>query len=103
MLPGLFAKWEKIIGVKVNQYGVRKMKTRWGTCNRDLKRIWINYELVKKPIDCLEYVVVHEMAHFLERLHNDRFVSLMNQYLPKWRSYRDELNRFPISHTEWKY
>jgi predicted metal-dependent hydrolase len=87
----------------VNEFGIKKMKTKWGTCNRDAERIWINLELAKKPAQCIEYIVVHEMIHFLERNHTDRFVSLMNNYLPNWRELKEELNRLPVSHIEWEY
>lgn len=103
MLPEIFQKWENIISVSSNEYGVRKMRTKWGTCNIEAKRIWINLELVKKPFECIEYIVVHELVHLLERKHNDRFISLMNKFMPKWRFFRDELNRLPFSHLDWKY
>jgi predicted metal-dependent hydrolase len=103
ILPPLIEKWEGKMGVKVNEFGIKKMKTKWGTCNRQAKRIWLNLELGKKPPECLEYILVHEMVHLLERYHNDRFVSLMDTFMPKWRFYRDELNRFPVSHEDWKY
>lgn len=102
-IPELIAKWEKRIHVQVNEFGVKRMKTRWGTCNRDAKRIWLNLELAKKPGECLEYIVVHEMVHLLERKHNDRFISLMNGFLPKWRFYKEELNRSPLRHENWSY
>jgi hypothetical protein len=92
-IPALIAKWEAIMDVEVSEWRIRKMKTRWGTCNIQARRIWLNLELTKKSIPCLEYVIVHEMTHFHERLHNDRFVALMNRYLPQWRHYRDELNK----------
>ena len=72
----LIAKWEAIIGVQVAQWGVKQMKTRWGTCNIEAARIWLNLELIKKPVHCLEYIIVHEMVHLLERHHNDRFIAL---------------------------
>lgn len=99
----LVLSWEKKIGVRVNEVGIRKMKTKWGTCNREAGRIWINLELAKKPEECLEYIVVHEMVHLLERHHNERFVSLMDNFMPKWRSLRDDLNRLPVKHEEWGY
>jgi len=103
LLPKLITMWERKIGVEVVDFGVRKMKTRWGSCNRKVRRIWLNLELAKKPPECLEYVVVHEMAHLIEKGHGEKFIKLMNQYLPKWRFFREELNRFPVSHTSWKY
>ncbi|MDD4149571.1 MAG: SprT family zinc-dependent metalloprotease [Bacteroidales bacterium] len=102
-IPKMIEKWEKIIGVKVNEFGIKKMRTKWGTCNTEAKRIWINLELAKKPLECLEYIVVHELIHLLERRHNDIFKNYLNEFMPKWRFYRDELNRLPFRHTEWKY
>lgn len=103
ILPALIGKWEKKLNVKVNEFGIKKMKTKWGTCNREAKRIWVNLELAKKPPECLEYVVVHEMIHFLERKHNDLFIAYINEYLPKWRFFKDELNRLPVKHENWNY
>jgi predicted metal-dependent hydrolase len=103
IVPEYIAKWEEIMNVKVDEFGIKKMKTKWGTCNREAKRIWINLELAKKPLECLEYIVVHEMVHLLERNHNDRFVAFMNKYSPQWRHYKEELNRLPVSHLDWKY
>lgn len=95
-IPPLIAKWEQIMNVKVNDWGIKQMKTKWGTCNIQAKRIWLNLELAKKAKHCLEYVVVHEMVHLLERHHGDRFVALMNKYMPNWRFCKDELNRSPL-------
>ena len=97
----LIAKWEKKIGVKSNEFGIKKMRTKWGTCNTEAKRIWLNLELAKKPIKCVEYIIVHELVHLLERSHNQRYVKFMNQFMPKWRFHRDELNSLPYSHTSW--
>jgi len=102
-IPEIIEKWEKVMGVKANEWGVKHMRTKWGTCNTEEKRIWINLELAKKPKNCLEYIIVHELVHLLERSHNDRFIVLMNKYMPKWRAHRDELNRLPVSHTDWGY
>ena len=102
-LPKMIEKWEQIIGVQTNDFGVKKMRTKWGTCNTEAKRIWLNLELAKKPLECLEYIVVHELTHLLERSHNDRFVMYMNGFMLKWRFYRDELNKLPFRHTDWKY
>lgn len=93
-LPGLIDKWERIIGVRVNDWGVKKMKTRWGTCNTQAKRIWLNLELITKPKHCLEYVIVHELVHLLERQHNDRFWSYITLFMPQWKQYQAELNRY---------
>ncbi len=92
IIPGYIEKWEKIMNITVKEWGVKQMKTRWGTCNIRDKRIWINLELAKKNLHCLEYIVVHEMVHLLERYHNERFKSYMNKFLPNWESIRDELN-----------
>ncbi len=91
-IPKLIEKWEQLMGVSVCEWNVKKMKTRWGTCNVQAKRIWINLELAKKNPRCLEYIVVHEMVHLLERKHNDRFKSFMDKFLPNWRSIKSEIN-----------
>lgn len=96
VLPGLIQKWQPTIGVKVNEWGVKKMKTRWGTCNITDRRIWLNLELVKRPIECLEYVVVHEMVHLLERYHNDRFKAFMDRFMPQWQQHKETLNCVPL-------
>lgn len=92
LIPPLIHKWEPIIGVKVEDWGVKLMKTRWGTCNPAAKRIWLNLELAKKNPACLEYIVVHEMVHLLERHHNERFIGYMDNFLPNWRGIKAELN-----------
>lgn len=102
-LPPLLEKWEPKLGVSINEARIKKMKTLWGSCNIGAKRIWLNLELAKKPNSCLEYVLVHEMVHLLERNHNDRFRELMNTFLPQWRTYRDELNKAPLAHENWEY
>jgi predicted metal-dependent hydrolase len=102
-IPQLIKKWEPIIGVSVSDWGVKQMKTKWGTCNIEQKRIWINLELAKKPHNCLEYIIVHEMIHLIERHHNDNFLAHLDKNLPKWKLYKDELNRLPVSHGEWEY
>lgn len=86
-LPALITHWESIIGVEVNQWGIKKMKTLWGSCNHRAARIWFNLNLIKKPMICLEYVIVHEMIHLLEPSHNKRFYALMNEFMPTWREY----------------
>ena len=101
-IPPLIAKWEKLIKVKVNRFYVRRMKTKWGSCNSSAKSIRINTELVKKLPDCLEYIVVHEMAHLRERTHNKRFIALMNSLMPKWEFYREMLNQSPLRHESWR-
>jgi predicted metal-dependent hydrolase len=95
-IPPLIEKWAATLGVQVNDWGVKQMKTKWGTCNIQAKRIWLNLELAKKDKHCLEYVVVHEITHLLERHHNARFIALMDKFMPNWRLYKDELNRAPL-------
>lgn len=102
-LPPLIAKWEPRLGVKVARVFVQRMKTRWGSCNHQAGNIRLNTELAKKPPACLEYIVVHEMAHLIEPSHNARFVALMDQHLPQWQTLREELNRLPIGHSDWAY
>lgn len=101
--PDLLAKWEPEVGVEVSELRIKKMRTRWGTCNVEARRLWLNLELAKKPPPCLEYILVHEMIHFLERHHNERFRELMDRLMPQWRLYREELNRAPLSHEDWRY
>ncbi|TDN87103.1 hypothetical protein DET49_11457 [Salegentibacter sp. 24] len=102
-VPELIKKWEKKIGVKSEEWRVKQMKTKWGACNIEVKRIWLNLELAKKPPICLEYIIAHELVHLLERNHNDRFVAYLDEYMSKWRLYRDELNSLPIAHSDWGY
>ncbi len=103
MIPPLISKWEGIMGVQVAEWGVKAMKTRWGTCNPAARRIWLNLNLIKKPVHCLEYVIVHEMVHLLERRHDERFVAYMDSFMPQWRQRREELNRAPLGHATWEY
>ena len=102
-IPKLITKWEPKIGVTVAEWRIRRMKTRWGTCNSEARRIWLNLELVKKQASCLEYVMVHEMVHLIERGHTERFWELMNNIMPQWRLHRDELNRAPLAYENWLY
>ena len=102
-VPGLLHKWEPKLGVRVSEVRIRKMKTRWGTCNTEAGRIWLNLELAKKPLACTEYIVVHELAHLIERSHNGRFRDLMDYSLPQWHLYRDQLNQAPLAHAGWRY
>ena len=97
----LIIKWENIIGVNVNEWAIKKMKTKWGSCNIAKKRLLLNLELAKKPTHCLEYIIAHEMTHLLERHHNERFMALLDKFLPQWRLYREELNNIILSHEEW--
>jgi predicted metal-dependent hydrolase len=93
--------WQKEIGVALGSWGIKKMKTRWGTCNQRAARVWLNLELAKKPLPCIEYVVVHELLHLIEKKHNQRFVDLLTKHQPKWRSTKQELNQFILSHETW--
>ena len=102
-IPSLLTKWEPQMGETVAEARIKKMKTLWGSCNPTARRIWLNLELAKKPPSCLEFILVHEMVHFLERHHNARFRELMDTLMPLWRSHRDELNRAPLSHEDWRY
>lgn len=99
----LIQTWEKRLGVAVNGFLVRHMKTRWGTCTPGHKTIRLNLELAKKPPQCLEYIVVHELLHLIEPTHNDRFVGLLDMHIPKWRFHREALNQLPVRHEEWTY
>jgi len=102
-IPELLFKWQPIIGKQVDDWGIKKMKTKWGSCNIEKRRIWLNLELAKKPPECLEYILVHEMVHMLERHHNDRFRGHMDLALPKWRHSRDMLNSSLLGHEHWIY
>ncbi|MHB8763776.1 MAG: M48 family metallopeptidase [Deferrisomatales bacterium] len=102
-VPPLLATWEPRMGVQVARFFVQRMKTRWGSCSPGTRTIRLNTELVKKPPECLEYLVVHELAHLLEPTHNARFVALMDRFVPKWQFCREELNRLPVRHEEWSY
>lgn len=102
-IPSIIEKWEAILKVKVLDWQVKQMKTKWGSCNIEKKRLWVNLELAKKPEHCLEYIIVHEMVHLLERHHNERFLYYMDTYLPSWRQLKTELNKLPVSHADWSY
>jgi predicted metal-dependent hydrolase len=102
-LPALLAKWEPIIGVRVARCYVQRMKTKWGSCNPVARTIRLNTELAKKPVECLEYIVVHELIHLLEPTHNARFLMLMDRLMPQWRDRRDMLNRLPVRNEHWSY
>lgn len=101
--PGLILKWEPKVGVKVERFFVQRMKTKWGSCNPAAHSIRLNTNLAKKPRQCLEYIMVHEMVHILESTHNARFVALMDQLMPHWEARREQLNRWPLRHEEWAY
>ncbi len=102
-LPELLAKWQAKAEVNVAEVRIRRMKTRWGSCNAKASRIWLNLELAKKSPACLEYILVHEMIHLRERHHNERFRLLMDKIMPSWQLYREELNRAPLAHEKWEY
>ena len=99
----LVTAWESRMGVRVLDWQVRRMRTMWGSCSTERGHICINLELAKKPPECLEFIVVHEMVHLLERGHTERFRALMDGFLPDWRTRRDTLNRAPLAHEKWSY
>jgi hypothetical protein len=101
--PKLVAQWERMMGVRVANLFVQRMRTKWGGCNVRSRNIRLNTELAKKPRECLEYILVHEMVHLLEPTHGQRFVALMDQFMPNWEFYREQLNRLPVRHESWGY
>lgn len=103
LVPALLHKWQRKLKVQPSAWGVKKMKTKWGSCNTSSGRIWINLELAKRPVQCLEYIVVHELVHLLERSHGERFMALMDKYLPDWRARKKLLNSGILGHEEWDY
>lgn len=100
-VPPLIARWERKLGVKVSGYYLQRMKTKWGSCNHRAGNIRLNTELVKKPKDLLEYIIVHEMTHLIEPTHSEKFVTLLDQHYPGWREARDELNELPLADEDW--
>ncbi|MGH8522692.1 MAG: M48 family metallopeptidase [Gammaproteobacteria bacterium] len=102
-LPALLEKWQPIVGVEVEKVVVRRMKTKWGTCIAHSRSIWLNPELAKKNPRCLEYIVVHELTHLLERDHGEHFIALMDRFMPDWRARRDELNEAPLAEESWEF
>jgi predicted metal-dependent hydrolase len=102
-LPALIAKYEKIFGVSVARYFVQRMKTKWGSCNHGGRSLRFNTELARKPRECLEYIVAHEVAHLVEATHNARFIALMDERMPRWQYCRQKLNRLPLRHEDWVY
>lgn len=102
-IPPLMDEWQSILGVEVAEWRIKRMKTRWGSCNADASRIWLNVELAKKPVRCLEYVLVHELVHLRQRTHDERFIAIMDRVMPQWRSRREELNQAPLAHEYWHY
>lgn len=103
VITDLLAHWQPKLGAQATHWGIKKMKTKWGSCNASARRIWLNLELAKKPVQCLEYIVVHELVHLLERNHTERFTALMDRYLPDWRHRRSLLNSSPLAHEAWGY
>ncbi|MBX6555608.1 M48 family metallopeptidase [Pseudomonas aeruginosa] len=101
LMPELLEKWQPKLEVEARAWGIKRMKTKWGTCNIEARRIWLNLELAKKPVQCLEYILVHELVHLLERHHNERFQALLNLYLPQWQVFRDELNASMLADERW--
>lgn len=102
-LAKLLPYWQQKLNVEANSVHIKKMKTKWGSCNIQAKRVWLNLELAKKPPECLEYILVHELIHLLERHHNQRFRALMDKHLPNWRERRDLLNSLPLAYEDWSY
>ena len=96
-------RWQSKIGVVLEKLYIQRMKTRWGSCNKQNRSIRLNTDLAKKPLECMEYILVHELMHLIETSHNDHFVSLMDQHLPSWRHRRDQLNQLPVRHADWEY
>jgi predicted metal-dependent hydrolase len=101
LVAGMISDWERSVGVGETEFRIRRMKTKWGSCSRQRARICLNLELAKKPIECIEYVLVHELVHVIQRHHNEHFVSLMDRVMPNWRSFRDLLNSGPLAHEDW--
>lgn len=102
-VPALLARWQPLLGMEVERWFVQRMKTTWGSCNHHARTIRLNTELAKKPPECLEYIVVHELVHLLEPTHNARFVALMDRFMPKWQFHRQVLNRLPVRQETWSY
>ena len=101
IVPGYIAELESKMSMQVAEYGIKKMKTKWGTCNANARRIWLNLELAKKPVEYLEYILAHEMIHLIERQHNNQFIAYLNKFIPKWRHYKEELNRSALGYIDW--
>jgi predicted metal-dependent hydrolase len=102
-IPKLLDTWQPIIGKQASDWGIKKMKTKWGSCNINAGRIWVNLELAKKPPECLEYVLVHELVHLWERHHNDNFKGLMDKFIPLWRLHKETLKNSHLAHEDWIY
>jgi predicted metal-dependent hydrolase len=102
-VPPLLARWQPLLDVRVERFFVQRMKTKWGSCNHRARTIRLNTELAKKPAECLEYLVVHELVHLLEPTHNARFIALMDRFMPTWQFHRQVLNRLPVRQEKWSY
>ena len=102
-IPTLIEKWEKITGITVKEFRIKKMKTKWGACSPKYQRVWLNLELAKKPLRCLEYVLVHEMTHLIEKNHTEEFKTLMNSFMKQWNQYKEELNDSTLGYSKWEY
>ena len=98
VIPELLEKWQPLVGKKAKSWGVKKMKTKWGSCNIEQRRVWLNLELAKKPPECLEYILVHELIHLCERRHNDRFKVLLDKFMPNWQTRKKLLRKSPLAH-----
>ena len=103
LIPPLLEKWQPSLGVQAADWGIKKMKTKWGSCNPTARRVWFNLELAKKPVMCLDYIVLHELVHMLERNHTDRFTGLIDGFMPNWRVCRETLNSGVLGHEVWEY
>lgn len=103
IVPGMVSQYEELMKVKVAEFGIKKMKTKWGTCSIGARRIWLNLELAKKQRHYIQYIIAHEMTHLLERRHNNRFVSYLDKFVPQWRSYKEELNHSVLGPTNWNH
>jgi hypothetical protein len=103
LIPPLLDKWQAVLRVKLADWGIKAMKTKWGSCNAEARRIWLNLELAKKPPECLEYLVVHELVHLRVRKHDERFFGVMDRSLPSWRATRKLLNSGALRSEEWGY
>src|SRR5262249_9065948 len=102
-VPPLLARWQPLLGVQAERWFVQRMETTRGSCNHQARTIRLNTELAKKPPECLEYIVVHELVHLLEPTHNAHFVALMDRFMPKWQLHRQVLNRLPVRQETWSY
>lgn len=103
IVPHMISHYEELMKVSVNEFGIKKMKTKWGTCSIGAKRIWLNLELAKKQRHYIQYIIAHEMTHLLERKHNERFVSCLNKFVPQWKACKEELNHSVLGPTSWNH